>query len=136
MDEESSQNFDFEPINSKCPTNVITQTNNNDASSKNNAALDKTSAQASIDSSNDQDVPVGSLYGGNIYGLKNYEIIYKKKKINIKTFNIKDALLHIINSLNINKDCLFQITEINSKKNISSIYHFKNNKRKIINKIR
>ena len=43
--------------------------------------------------------------------------------------------IHLVDSLRIKNDCLFEVKEIGNKKN-NSIYHFKNNKRKIINKIR
>mgnify|MGYP007000351835 len=48
--------------------------------------------------------------------------------------DINEALFHLVDSLKIKNDCLFEVKEINNKK--KSIYHFKNNKRKVINKIR
>ena len=136
MEEESGSSYDFKPINSGCPANQINIISDDGTGKKNNNAIDDTSNKAKTDSMYDQTNQVNSLYGGSIQGLKNYEIIYKKKKINIKTFNINEALIHLINNLDIKKDCLFQTTEINNKKNKSSIYHFKNNKRKSIIKIR
>ena len=135
MEEESGSSYDFQPINTGCPTNQKNIISDNGSGTKNNNSIDATSNQSKSDAMYDQTNQVTSLYGGNINGLKNYEIIYKKKKINIKTFNINEALIHLINRLDIKKDCLFQTTEINKKKT-SSIYHFKNNKRKSIIKIR
>lgn len=138
MDEESpysDNNIDIKPINSNCNPNQKTAIIDDSVSSKNNDNLDNTSNQAKVDSSFDNDPQVKPLYGGtNIYGLKNYEINYKKKKFLINTFNIHEALMHLVDSLKIKNDCLFEVKDINIKK--SSIYHFKNNKRKMINKIR
>ena len=51
----------------------------------------------------------------------------------IKTEDIHKALLYIIKNANINHDCLFQVKIKGTRK--YDIYHFKNNKRKVINKI-
>tara|TARA_B100001175_G_C19276722_1_gene526823 strand:- start:172 stop:573 length:402 start_codon:yes stop_codon:yes gene_type:complete len=133
MDEE--QNYDFKPINSNCSPTEQVKIVDSGTGSKNNESLDKTSNQANADAQYDSTNQVNAMYGGNIYGLKNYEINYKKKKIYLKTFNITEALFHIINNFKIKKDCLFEVNEINNKNN-RSIYHFKNNKKKVINKIR
>ena len=138
MDEESTysdNNIDVKPINKNCNPNQKTSIKDHNASSRNNDNLDNTNNQAKVDSSFDNDPQVAPLYGGtNIYGLKNYEINYKKKKFLINTFNIQEALMHLVDSLKIKSDCLFEVRDISVKKN--SIYHFKNNKRKLINKIR
>ena len=133
MDEET--NYDFKPINSKCSPNTEVKVVDSNTGSKNNEQLDKTANQAAADSQYDSTNQVNAMYGGNVYGLKNYEINYKRKKIYLKTFNLNEALLHITNSLKIKKDCLFEVNELNSKNN-TSIYHFKNNKKKVILKIR
>ena len=138
MDEESTysdSNIDVKPINKNCNPNQKMSIKDDNTSSRNNDNLDNTNNQAKVDSSFDNDPQVAPLYGGtNIYGLKNYEINYKKKKFLINTFNIQEALMHLVNSLKIKNDCLFEVRDISIKKN--SIYHFKNNKRKLINKIR
>lgn len=138
MDEESSYSdskIDVVPINKNCNPNQKTVIVDDGTAARNNESLSKTDAQSSADSAFDNDNDVKPLYGGfNIYGLKNYQINYKKKKFIIKTFDINEALFHLVDSLKIKNDCLFEVKEINNKKN--SIYHFKNNKRKIINKIR
>ena len=131
MDEEiySPAAIDVKPINSNCKQNTSTTIQ---STNSNNEKLDHTNNQLEASSVHDHTNNVKPLYGGNIYKLKNYEIIYKKKKFQIKSNNINKALLYLVNSLNINHDCLFEV-KTNKKKN--DIYHFKNNKRKIINKI-
>ena len=138
MDEESYSDsaIDVKPINKNCSPNQKTVVIDDNAGSKNNDALNKTDAQSKSDAAFDHDNQVAPLYGGtNVYGLKNYQINYKKKNFFIKTFDINEALFHLVDSLRIKNDCLFEVKEIGNKKN-NSIYHFKNNKRKIINKIR
>ena len=138
MDEESYSDsaIDVKPINRNCNPNQKTVVIDDNAGSKNNDALNKTDAQSKSDAAFDHDNQVAPLYGGTkIYGIKNYQINYKKKNFVIKTFNINEALFHLVDSLRIKNDCLFEVKELGIKKN-SSIYHFKNNKRKIINKIR
>lgn len=133
MDEESISSYDFKPINDKCSTNNQTVIENNN---NNNSKINLINEQAKIDSQYDSINDVKAMYGGNIYGLKNYEIIFNKKKININTFSINEALNHLTNTFKIKKDCLFEVNELNNKKKITSIYHLKNNKRKIYKKIR
>lgn len=133
MDEETS--YDFKPINSNCNPNEQVKVVDDGKGAKNNEALDKTNNQAASDAQYDSTNQVNAMYGGNIYGLKNYEINYKKKKIYLRTFDINEALNHIIKNFKIKKDCLFEVNEINNKNN-RNIYHFKNNKKKEIVKIR
>lgn len=137
MEEElySDNNVDVKPINKNCNPNHKTVVIDDSTSSKNNDSLDSTSNQAKTDAAFDNDPQVKPLYGGiNLYGLKNYEINYKKKKFLINTFNINEALFHLVKSLKIKHDCLFEVKDIGNRR--KSIYHYKNNKRKIINKIR
>ena len=72
MDEETS--YDFKPINSNCSPNEQVKVVDNGTAAKNNEALDKTSNQASADAQYDSTNQVNAMYGGNIYGLKNYEM--------------------------------------------------------------
>ncbi len=138
MDEESYSDaaIDVKPINKNCNPNQKVEIVDNNTGAKNNQGIDETSNKANVQASYDKDPNPKPLYGGinKIYGLKNYEIKYKKKNFLIKTFNIDEALFHLVDSLKIKNDCLFEVKEIGLKKN--SIYHFKNNKRKVINKIR
>ena len=80
MDEEaySSSAIEVKPINENCRqnTSVTIQSKNN------NHKLDNTKNQLESSSVYDHSNEVKPLYGGNIYKLKNYEIIYKK--INFK----------------------------------------------------
>lgn len=136
MDEESP--VDVIPINKNCNSNQKVAVVDDSTGSKNNDALNNTNEQAKANAAYDQENNPKPLYQGGsinkIYGLKNYEINYKKKKFLINTFNIDDALFHLVSSLKIKNDCLFEVKEVGLKK--KSIYHFKNNKRKIINRIR
>lgn len=133
MEEEST--YDFKPVNSNCSPNHQVKIVDNGDAANNNKSIDKNNEQAKTDAQNDNQIQVNPQYGGNVYGLKDYEIIYNKKKIYLKAFNINSALLHLVESFKINKDCLFEVGELKQKKN-KSIYHYKNNKKKIINKIR
>jgi hypothetical protein len=133
MEEESaysSSSIEIVPITKSTTSNTPVKVQDNSQASAN---ISTNAQQASVDASYDTTINVQPLHGGtNLYGIKNYEIIYKKKKFQIKSNNINKALLYLVNSLNINHDCLFEV-KTNKKKN--DIYHFKNNKRKIINKI-
>ena len=138
MDEESYSDaaIDVQPINKNCNPNNKTVIKDDGVGAQNNKTIDNNANKANTDATYDHSNEVKPLYGGinKIYGLKNYKINYKKKNFLIKTFNIDEALFHLVDSLKIKNDCLFEVKEVGVKKN--SIYHFKNNKRKIINKIR
>ena len=131
----SSSNIEVTPINKNCNSNTKIVIKDDNTASNNNNDINHNHQQTKVDAMYDTDQQVGPMKGGNfLYEIKDYDIIYKKKKINIKTENINKALLYIINTLNINNDCLFEVKLRGTKK--ISIYHFKNNKRKIINRIR
>ena len=140
MEEESaysSSSIDFVPITQSTTSNTSVKVQNNSQTSAN---ISTNAQQASVDASYDTTINVQPLHGGtNLYGIKNYEIIYKKKKIFIKSENIHKALFYIVKNANINHDCLFQVKIKSTDKSKASkkydIYHFKNNKRKVINKI-
>jgi len=131
----SDDNIDVKPINKNCSQNQRTIIVDDNNASKNNDQINHVNNQAKADAIYDNDPQVKPLYGGvNMYGIQNYQINYKKKKFLINTFNIQEALFHLVKSLKIKNDCLFEVKNVNNKK--TSIYHFKNNKRKVINKIR
>ena len=133
MEEETSylNSFEVKPITKSCSSTISTKIQNDSSVSAN---IDNTTQQTNIDASYDKTIEVKPLQGGNnFYGIKNYEIIYKMKKVLIKTEDIHKALLYIIKNANINHDCLFQVKIKGTRK--YDIYHFKNNKRKVINKI-
>ena len=146
MEEEMALNtvgFDVTPINNNCSMQqkTVILSNSDDPGSQTNQQIDSTSAQAKNDSAFDtiDTESLKPLYGGK---LNQYEIIYKNKIFIVRTHEINNIIKHLVKELKIKKDALFevnQIKKIKKNKNIYSnthIYHYKNNKRPVILKVR
>lgn len=140
MEEEGALNtigFNVTPINNNCSgeKKIIVSNNSSDPSTLSNQNIDNVTNQAKQDSSYDRidTETLKPLYGGA--NLKDYQIIYKKKIFFIKSNQVEEALHQIAKMVKIKNHALFETQELN-KKSSNHIYHYKNNKKPIIIKIK
>ena len=140
MEEEASLNtvgFEVTPINNNCANqkNIIQSNISSSQGVQNNKQIDNLSNQSKQDTAFDtvDTESLKPLYGGG--DLKDYQIIFKKKVFFMKSKNIEEALHHIAKILKLKNHGLFETQEMN-KKISNNIYHYKNNKKPIIIKIK
>jgi len=140
MEEEASLNtvgFEVTPINNNCANQkkIIQSNNSSNEGTQNNNKINNVSNQSKQDAAYDtvDTESLKPLYGGTY--LKNYRIIYKKKIFFMKSEHIEEALLHIAKILKLKNHALFETQEMNKKLG-NNIYHYKNNKKPIIIKIK
>ena len=140
MEEEAVLNtvgFNVTPINNNCSNQkkIIVANDNSNPATKNNQQIDNVSNQAKQNAAYDNvdTESLKPLYGGG--DLKDFQIIFRKKVFFIKSKNIEDALHQIAHLVKLKNHALFETQELN-KKYSNHIYHYKNNKKPVILKIK
>lgn len=140
MEEEASLNtvgFEVTPVGNNCSNQkkVIISNNSSNPSTQNNQQIDNVANQAKQDAAYDNidTESLKPLYGGG--DLNDYQIIYKKKIFFMKSKHIEEALHHLAKILKLKNHALFETQQINNHSN-NHIYHYKNNKKPVIIKIK